>query len=280
MAIEGDLSDISLPTMAQMICIERRNFALRVHRGSEEGEVHFERGEIVHAALGPLQGEEAMYQLLTWSNGTFRVSSEKAPPTKTINVSWNHLLLEGLRKLDEDRRDQAGESDPEEAVEQALEVSLESDLVSLLRNLDRELAELADCSVRRQSDGGLGTLERIVNTVVSFVESEIGAGLSETSLLQALAAAGDQVPEARLLKVHHNRLSTLTISNLCKSWGNDPADRYRTAGQVCRACTLLLERYSALLATHFQGRPHAERWRDMNRIVLGELNLMVARIEL
>ena len=273
MAIEGDLSDISLPTMAQMICIERRNFALSVHRGSEQGQVHFEKGEIVHAALGELQGTEAMYQLLTWSNGTFRITHENAPPAKTIDMHWNQLLLEGLRKIDERRRDEAFAS-PERGS------GFESDLLSLLGALDQEVADLADLGLTRHSEAGLAALERIVNTVMDFAEEEAGSDLGDVSLLTALAAAGEKVPEARLLKVFDNRLSTLTLVNLIKSWGNDPIDRVRTMTQVCRACSLMLERFFTQFGKRLQDRPAAQRWSERSAIFLGHLHQVVARVDL
>jgi hypothetical protein len=105
MAIEGDLADIGVPTMVQMICMERRNLALFVQRQGEEAAVHFDAGQVVHASLGELQGEDAIYRLLTWTDGTFQLTSGAAVPAQTIRRDWNQLLLEGMRKLDESRRD-------------------------------------------------------------------------------------------------------------------------------------------------------------------------------
>lgn len=105
MAIEGDLADIGVLTMVQMICMERRKLALFVQRHGEEAAVHFDAGQVVHASLGELQGEDAIYRLLTWTDGTFRLTSGAAAPAQTIRRDWNQLLLEGMRKLDESGRD-------------------------------------------------------------------------------------------------------------------------------------------------------------------------------
>jgi hypothetical protein len=91
--------------MMQLICMERRNLALFVRRLGEEAAVHFDSGQVVHASLGELQGEDAVYRLLTWTDGTFRLTSGSAIPTQTIRRDWNQLLLEGMRKLDESKRD-------------------------------------------------------------------------------------------------------------------------------------------------------------------------------
>ena len=74
MAIKGDLKDMSLPGLIQMICTEQRKAALLIrHNRVDEGALFFEGGEIVHARTGSLAGEEAVYHLLQWSEGTFQL---------------------------------------------------------------------------------------------------------------------------------------------------------------------------------------------------------------
>jgi hypothetical protein len=99
MAIEGDLSDIDVSSMVQVLCTERRSLAVFMRRRGEEAVLHFDRGEIVHAAFGELQGEEAMYRLLAWKDGTFRITSGAAVPVQTIRRDWDQLLFEGMSKL-------------------------------------------------------------------------------------------------------------------------------------------------------------------------------------
>jgi hypothetical protein len=99
MAIEGDLADIGLPNVMQVLCMERRSRALFLQRLDEKAAVHFDHGEIVHATLGELQGEEAIYRLLTWKDGTFLLISAAAVPAQTIRRDWNQLLLEGMRQI-------------------------------------------------------------------------------------------------------------------------------------------------------------------------------------
>src|SRR3982751_6531934 len=101
MAVEGQLKDISLPSVVQMVCLERRTAELAVSRWGEKGVIYVDKGDIVHARLGSLVGEKALYHLLTWADGEFRISDHVTVLARTIAVSWDHLLMEGMRRIDE-----------------------------------------------------------------------------------------------------------------------------------------------------------------------------------
>jgi uncharacterized protein DUF4388 len=112
-AMEGDLADIGLPALIQMICSERRRSALVVQKRSLRAEVHFDGGEIVHATLGGLTGEAALHQLLTWREGIFEMAILRAAPPKTIRCSWDQLVAAGIRERSAalDPEGQPGEPD-------------------------------------------------------------------------------------------------------------------------------------------------------------------------
>ena len=75
MALTGNLQDISLPNLVQMLCLDQRQAMLSLkHRGIEEGLIYFADGQIVHALVGPLVGPEAIYKLLSWAEGSFKVN--------------------------------------------------------------------------------------------------------------------------------------------------------------------------------------------------------------
>lgn len=68
--------------------------------------LYFDNGELRHAeqstaGSATLDGEDAVYELLTWSNGRFHVQKEIKPPTITVQQSWSFLLMEGLHRRDE-----------------------------------------------------------------------------------------------------------------------------------------------------------------------------------
>ncbi len=120
MALKGSLTDISIADLIQLNCQSGAQARLTAQRASDGAElsVYFDGGEIVHAQVGDVQGEEAVYELLLWQAGTFEVEQGIRAPTRTIDVPWSALIMEGLRRLDE-RQVQAPAAAPS-ALERAL----------------------------------------------------------------------------------------------------------------------------------------------------------------
>ena len=101
MALKGKLSEMGLSDIVQVACKGRNQACLIVRSLGQEGSLFFEKGQIVHAILDSQEGEEVIYELLTWEEGTFEIKQEVTAPKCTIAASWQSLLLEGMRRLDE-----------------------------------------------------------------------------------------------------------------------------------------------------------------------------------
>jgi predicted regulator of Ras-like GTPase activity (Roadblock/LC7/MglB family) len=101
MPLEGSLTELSLTNIIQVNCNEMSTATVRLAHEGKEGVICFSEGAIVHATVGDLVGEEAVYELLSWPDGTFVVEQDQAAPQRTIDSSWNSLLLEGIRRVDE-----------------------------------------------------------------------------------------------------------------------------------------------------------------------------------
>ncbi len=91
--------------LVQMLSQARKSVRIRLARGDEEAVIYMDKGQMVHAALGELQGEEAVYRVIAWEDqGQFTVREESRFPEATIRVSSESVLMEGCRLLDESRR--------------------------------------------------------------------------------------------------------------------------------------------------------------------------------
>ena len=66
------------------------------------GTLWLDRGEMVHALCGALSGEEAVYELLRWRDGNFAFIANASAPARSIDDSWQEVLMEGCRLLDEE----------------------------------------------------------------------------------------------------------------------------------------------------------------------------------
>lgn len=109
MAIAGTLKDMSLPTLVHSVIQEGGDAFIKLQRDVRVGSLYFSNGQIYHAQMAHQEepnhatqiGEEVVYELLNWKDGDFTVERNIEYPTQSIEHSWNFLLMEGLRKIDE-----------------------------------------------------------------------------------------------------------------------------------------------------------------------------------
>jgi uncharacterized protein (TIGR02266 family) len=100
----GTLDAISLPSLLQVLEGERATTRLLLQRGQEQGEILLADGQVVDAVQRQRRGKAAVYQLLSWSEGRFRMlPAPEGPAAAPIDVPVQGLLMEGLRRLDESR---------------------------------------------------------------------------------------------------------------------------------------------------------------------------------
>lgn len=99
----GSLHGLSLIDMLQMFHLARRSVVVLI--GAEPAAtLHFEDGEIVHAAQGDQVGVEALRAVLGTKSGSIRTTRYMGGP-HTIDRSFQSLVLDTLRVVDEISRD-------------------------------------------------------------------------------------------------------------------------------------------------------------------------------
>jgi response regulator RpfG family c-di-GMP phosphodiesterase len=102
--VSGSLTDMALPDLVQILGHGRKNGRLRLSSDGRDGEIHFRDGRVVHAMLGSATGNDAFFDLLAFSAGTFALDPAFVPGQESISSSSDMLILEGLRRLDERNR--------------------------------------------------------------------------------------------------------------------------------------------------------------------------------
>jgi CRP/FNR family cyclic AMP-dependent transcriptional regulator len=104
----GSIETFSIPELVQTLALNGRTGVLVISSKKGEAKIAFERGYIYQVALGDYFGEQAFYQLLTWQKGQFQFQSADSLSIKRqVEKDTMHLLMEGLRHLDEDRSNRA-----------------------------------------------------------------------------------------------------------------------------------------------------------------------------
>jgi predicted regulator of Ras-like GTPase activity (Roadblock/LC7/MglB family) len=103
MALQGSLQDMSVADLIQHNCQEGRTARIDLRLGTEgpTAVMFLDQGQIVHAESQGEKGEEVVYQVLAWGDGTFSVEPGQTTPERTIQRSYAGLLLEGIRRIDE-----------------------------------------------------------------------------------------------------------------------------------------------------------------------------------
>ena len=102
--VSGSLEEMSLPDMVQILAQGRKTGALKIRSGNDTGELHFVTGEIYDAMWGKNRGENAVYAMLKLRTGDFSLDPNYKCEKRAIQMSAEGLLLEGMRRLDEDSR--------------------------------------------------------------------------------------------------------------------------------------------------------------------------------
>lgn len=98
---QGVLRRVGLQDVLQMECLARSSSVLDISTAEAHGAIFVKDGQIIHAQMGQLAGEEAFNHLLSLSGGQFNLKPFTEPPTRTISGSWEFLLMEAARKRDE-----------------------------------------------------------------------------------------------------------------------------------------------------------------------------------
>ena len=105
MAIKGSLKEASLPDVLQLLSMGKKTGCLGLAFHDSFGSIYFDSGRICHAEIAnrPLDTENAVYNLFTWTSGTFNFEPGVLPKggTTLASVDPQSLLLEGARRVDE-----------------------------------------------------------------------------------------------------------------------------------------------------------------------------------
>lgn len=97
----------SLVDLIQLECLSQSSSVLRVMNGAVEGKIWVQNGDIIDAASGNFTGEEAFRNILSWKTGSFEILPAEPDHTRTIQNSYQGLLLDTAQAIDEWRGQQA-----------------------------------------------------------------------------------------------------------------------------------------------------------------------------
>ena len=100
--VTGSLTDLSTIDLLQTIATNGKSGVLHLHSATGgAGEIYFRKGAVVDAEVGRLSGSDAVYRLLSWTDGRFEIEWRNIRRRDTVALAAPALLMEGMRRLDE-----------------------------------------------------------------------------------------------------------------------------------------------------------------------------------
>ncbi len=99
--IQGRLEEMGITDLMQSLEMGQKSCGLTLRRGREECQLFFVAGQCKHALTGSLEGDDAVYQVVTWTEGEFEIDFAATPERTTTTHSTTGLLMEAMRLLDE-----------------------------------------------------------------------------------------------------------------------------------------------------------------------------------
>jgi len=272
--VEGDLLDLPLPNLLSAMSTEGSTVMLRVQRGGDSGAVYFHEGVLVHAETEKLAGNHAVYELLSWVDGRFRLVRDPERRPRTITQRVPEFLSATSDQPDPFGGTLRAAIAP---VSGTPDERLLTELMTLLTRLEQDRVRLSDGGI---SGGGVAALlvtTAVVNSLVAFVTAKCGdPDVRPSRVLPRLA---DSQPYTQLLGEENDRISVATVAGVLKTWDSSKEDRQSLFRDLCRALLDVLAVYCATVSTFFHGSREREEWKATSDVFIDGLWTAVQQVE-
>jgi response regulator RpfG family c-di-GMP phosphodiesterase len=108
--IQGRLEEMSMIDLMQSLEMGQKSCRLIVRQGGAQGELYFASGQCRDAKIGKMEGDNAVYKVVLWTEGEFEIdfNAANASTRTTTTRNTTGLLMEAMRLMDEANRDAVG----------------------------------------------------------------------------------------------------------------------------------------------------------------------------
>jgi hypothetical protein len=253
--VEGDLSDLTLPSLLHALSQEGSTSVLRLRRGTDLAAVYFCEGTLVHAQAGQGEGDEALFELLAWGpDGRFRLTRDPDERPRTISAKLATVVTSIV----------PGRSGGAPGAGSGLTVGngderLLHDLLTQLSRLEQDKARLEGGCV----DGGLAAALAVMTGVVNSLVEIVVARCSDPDVLpgRVLARLAEEHPYTQLLGEEMNRITISTAADVLQTCTNATETQRQLFLDLCRALLDVLTFYGNTASTLFRAHQEREEWR-------------------
>jgi CheY-like chemotaxis protein len=105
--IQGRLEEMSMIDLMQSLEMGQKSCRLVARQGATQGELYFAGGQCRDAKVGKVEGDDAVYKVVLWTEGEFEIDFNAASASTRTTTTRNTtgLLMEAMRLMDEANRD-------------------------------------------------------------------------------------------------------------------------------------------------------------------------------
>jgi len=252
--VEGDLVDLTLPSLLHALSKEGSTAVLRLQRGTDSGSLYFCEGALIHALAGEAIGDAAVGHLLGWSDGRFRLTRDAEEQPRTISPRLAAVLT-GTGSAGANGHASGGTAVRETSGDELLL----NDLLTLLARLEQDKVRLEEGRVEQGGVAALVLVATVVNSMVAAVTSRC----SDPAVLpsRVLPRLADEHPYTQMLGEERDRISIVTAAGVLKNWSAGLEERNQLHLELCRALIGVLKFYGQTVSTFFRGSREREEWR-------------------
>ncbi len=111
MALIGTLDDMNIIDLIQFPHSGSKSGELVIANNKKEAKLFYDKGNLVHASLGKLDGEEVLIEVVNWNKGEFEFHKEKKAAKKSIETDLHKVLMNALKASDDKKMKQSLEND-------------------------------------------------------------------------------------------------------------------------------------------------------------------------
>ena len=99
--IQGRLEEMGVAELMQSLEMGQKTCRMTVRRNAQDCELYFAAGQCKDAKLGNLEGDPAVFEVVSWNDGEFEIDFGATSERTTTTRSTTGLLMEAARLLDE-----------------------------------------------------------------------------------------------------------------------------------------------------------------------------------
>jgi hypothetical protein len=102
MSLKGSLTSINLADIIQLVSNSKQTGRFVLTRSNGQvGYIYLRAGDIIHAEIEEFKGEDAIFTLISWSDGDFEIQEGNYDVPVTVQRPITSLMMEAARRIDE-----------------------------------------------------------------------------------------------------------------------------------------------------------------------------------